>query len=347
MIPPSPSRLRLRDIVASIAGHTPSRGFLWPSESNSVPQSIADELRQIVHEELAPLAEYVQEIKDALGRLEPDLGLRSLARTPAHEPAQVVGKQVGDEEQRQEVERLKAAYSSAVMANEERTARIAHELRSPLGTIINVATLLSAEGMNSAQLDKVMQVISAANHTLRLVTYLLDAARSEAAETTVEPVDIAAVFDSARSLLHPIARAADVRVNDLDVGSGGRVPVVSANRRRVEQILLNLLSNAIRYNHRGGEVSVRAEPSGDALLISVTDTGAGISSEDLPRLFEPFARLGAEGSGPGIGLAVSRALSEQMGGRLSAQSTLGVGSTFTLELPLMPLSGIPSPATSS
>jgi signal transduction histidine kinase len=151
----------------------------------------------------------------------------------------------------------------------------------------------------------------------------------------IEPVDVTAAIDHACSLLEPLVRERQVRVRTPRPDDD--LPLVGADRQRVVQILLNLLSNAVKYNVFGGEVSVSVDSTEERVSLAVSDTGPGIAPEVLPRLFEPFDRLGAEQTdveGTGIGLTVSRALAEQMGGRLTVRSTPGEGSTFTLELPL-------------
>jgi len=111
--------------------------------------------------------------------------------------------------------------------------------------------------------------------------------------------------------------------------------VVAADRQRLTQVLLNLLSNAVKYNRYGGRVHVAAARDGEAVRISVTDTGSGIASDDLERVFRPFERLGAEDTdveGSGIGLALSRRLVEAMGGTIGVDTEVDRGSTFWVEL---------------
>ena len=114
--------------------------------------------------------------------------------------------------------------------------------------------------------------------------------------------------------------------------------VVRADRTRLKQVLFNLLSNAIKYNRQGGKVSIDAQAVGNQRLrLRVTDTGPGIPAERLGELFEPFNRLGVENTtveGTGIGLTITRRIMQAMGGTVDVQSTLGVGSTFWIELPL-------------
>jgi CheY-like chemotaxis protein len=137
----------------------------------------------------------------------------------------------------------------------------------------------------------------------------------------------------ALELIKPIADQRDIRV-DTDISPATDLHVM-ADAQRLKQVLLNLLSNAVKYNPPGGRIRVFATPEGETVLLGVSDTGPGIAACDLPRLFTPFDRLGAEASdveGTGLGLALSRRLAEAMGGSLNATSEQGAGSTFELRL---------------
>jgi len=150
---------------------------------------------------------------------------------------------------------------------------------------------------------------------------------------SVEPVPVAVGVQGALDLVGPIVDQAGVVV-DVDL-SGVAGAYVLADLQRLKQVLLNLLSNAIKYNRPGGSIRVSAVLEGETIALGVSDTGPGIAAADLPRLFVPFDRLGAEGSnveGTGLGLALSRGLAEAMGGTLHAASELGTGSTFELRL---------------
>jgi PAS domain S-box-containing protein len=238
-----------------------------------------------------------------------------------------------------ELRRAKAEAEAANKAKNEFLSRMSHELRTPLNAVLGYAELLGMEEEELAetQLDMVHQVLRGGRHLLMLIDEVLDIARMENGTMTmfIEPVDVTAAIDHACSLLEPLVRERQVRVRTPRPDDD--LPLVGADRQRVVQILLNLLSNAVKYNVFGGEVSVSVDSTEERVSLAVSDTGPGIAPEVLPRLFEPFDRLGAEQTdveGTGIGLTVSRALAEQMGGRLTVRSTPGEGSTFTLELPL-------------
>jgi signal transduction histidine kinase len=145
---------------------------------------------------------------------------------------------------------------------------------------------------------------------------------------------VAELVDDSVRLVGPLARLRDITVA---VEGCNELPALGADRKRLLQVMLNLLSNAVKYNVDGGDVTVAcAATGGSRVQISVTDTGPGISDEEMAKLFVPFERLGAERTeieGTGIGLVLSKALVERMGGQIDVTSTPGQGSTFSLTFP--------------
>jgi CheY-like chemotaxis protein len=174
---------------------------------------------------------------------------------------------------------------------------------------------------------------------LNLIDEVLDIARIESGhlDLSVEPVLVLDVLGDAVDLARPLAEHRDVRVT-VDTTSCPPGTYVQADRQRLLQVLLNLLSNATKYNNQTGRVEVSVARTEDGRAeISVTDTGPGIRSEDIDRVFAPFDRIGAEHTGvegTGVGLTLSKHLVERMGGDIEVQSTVAVGSTFTVRLPL-------------
>jgi PAS domain S-box-containing protein len=278
-----------------------------------------------------------------------DIGARKRAEGARAEQAEELER--SNAELRRATDRAERAQRAAVEANRAKNqflSRMSHELRTPLNAVLGFAQLLGMEDLADNQLDMVDQVLRAGRHLLLLIDEVLDIARLEDGTMTVvvEPVDLPAAVDHARSLLGPLVRERGVNVGRPEPADD-HLPPAGADRQRVVQILLNLLSNAVKYNRPGGEVTVTVDEGADRLSITVADTGPGIAPEVLPRVFEPFDRLGAEQTdveGTGIGLTVSRALAEQMGGRLTVRSTLGEGSTFVLELPLFAATPAAPPA---
>ena len=231
------------------------------------------------------------------------------------------------------------ALQGANQAKSEFLASMSHELRTPLNAVIGFAELLrlnaSAEPLTRAQGQAADQILSAGRHLLALIEEVLDLARIESGKLSmsIEAVDPQLV---ARQVCETMRREAEVAGVTLSAPAVSAGPCVVADRTRLRQVLLNLVSNAIKYNRPGGRVWVEVTRSDEGAVLSVRDTGVGIPEARMADLFQPFNRLGRETStvaGTGIGLTVSRKLAEAMNGRLEAVSREGEGSIFTLTLP--------------
>ncbi|MBW3635733.1 MAG: PAS domain S-box protein, partial [Armatimonadetes bacterium] len=237
---------------------------------------------------------------------------------------------------------LKAATAEAERANlakSEFLSRMSHELRTPLNAILGFGQLLEMDDLNTEQERGVEQILKGGRHLLDLINEVLDIARIEAEAPQMEMESVAAVevLSGALNMVRPLANGRSIELRG--EWSAAQGLFVLADKRRFNQVLLNLLSNAVKYNRAGGTATLAAAPTGDGLLrITVSDTGAGIAPEKIERLWTPFDRLGAERTdieGTGLGLALTRRLVEAMGGFVRVQSTLGEGSTFSVELPLI------------
>lgn len=227
-----------------------------------------------------------------------------------------------------------AEARSASLAKTQFLSRTSHELRTPLNAILGFAQLLEVDLAGTAQAAQVEHVRNAGRHLLTLIDEVLDIARIESGDLklNLEPQCLATLAQEAADLLRPLAdrQSIELRLTPKLAGL-----VVLADRQRLRQVLINLLSNAVKYNRPGGVAEIDAEPGGDQVLVAVRDTGVGIRSELLPRLFAPFERLEAEQAGvegTGLGLALSRQLMLHMGGDIEVRSVLGQGSVFTLRL---------------
>jgi PAS domain S-box-containing protein len=239
-----------------------------------------------------------------------------------------------------ELEKARAAAATADAANRAKTeflSRMSHELRTPLNAVLGFAQLLELdeEPLSVAQRRRVGLIRESGEHLLRMIGDLLDHTRIEAGQLSVESADIALgpLLGECLDMLAPQAGEAGVTLRPIE---GAQALQVRADPTRLRQVVLNLLSNAVKYNRAGGSVQVRAEARGAEVLLQVIDDGIGIAAKDLPQLFEPFNRLAQARSGiqgTGIGLAITRALTVLMGGRIEVESAPGVGSTFSVSLP--------------
>ena len=235
---------------------------------------------------------------------------------------------------------LAAAKLEAERANRAKSdflSRMSHDLRTPLNAILGFAQLLESDGLTGDQRDSVRHILKGGEHLLELINEVLDLARIEAGHLSLspEPVGVFDVVESIVSLIRPLAAQRGITIDDEAVRTCGGRHVV-ADRQRLRQVLMNLVSNAVKYNREGGRVQVTCERALEGRLqIKVTDTGAGIPPDQLPLLFQPFERLAAaetDVEGTGLGLALSKALAEAMGGTLGVTSAVGHGSTFWIEL---------------
>ncbi|MCW5611162.1 MAG: CHASE domain-containing protein [Rubrivivax sp.] len=236
-------------------------------------------------------------------------------------------------------ERALQQAEAASRAKSEFVSRMSHELRTPLNAMIGFAQLLGLDrepALVPHQRDWTQQIQRAGWHLLELINETLDLARIESGAVQLKPeaVELVPLVAACQSL---IAGPAAERGVSLVVQCDPAVPAVLADPTRLKQVLTNLLSNAVKYNRSGGTVRLATAPAADGgVAISVRDTGLGMTREQLGALFQPYNRLGREGSGiegTGIGLVISRRLTELMGGTLEVASTAGEGSVFTVRLP--------------
>jgi signal transduction histidine kinase len=243
---------------------------------------------------------------------------------------------------RDEVGQLAHAFNrmSGELESLERTRRdlvanVSHELKTPIAAIrAHLENLL--DGVEQPD-PRTLEVMLAQSERLgRLVEQLLDLSRLESGEVPLQrgPVQVGPLASRVISEISVSRAASDVALR-ADVAED--VPPLDADPERVHQVLFNLVDNAVRFTPPGGEVVIAARPLGEAVEVSVRDTGVGIADEHLPRLFERFYRVDAsrsrEDGGTGIGLAIARSVVEAHGGHIHAESEPGRGSVFTFDIP--------------
>ena len=228
------------------------------------------------------------------------------------------------------------AAERASRAKSDFLSSMSHELRTPLNAILGFAQLLEyGDELAAEQLDSVREILRAGRHLLELIDEVLDLARVESGSVklTIEPVELDALVAESLTLMQPLAERRHVVVHPAAVELGA----VLADRMRLKQVLLNLLSNALKYNREGGSVAIEPMPAEQGRLrLCVRDTGMGIDKAKLALLFQPFSRLDAELlgiEGTGIGLTITRQLIEMMGGSVGVHSEPGQGSCFWIDLP--------------
>lgn len=235
---------------------------------------------------------------------------------------------------------LRTAKETAERANKAKSeflASMSHELRTPMNAILGFAQLMEGDTSNTAdQRENLQQISKAGWHLLDLINEVLDLARVESGEVklSIEEINPAEIVAECLSLVSPLIAHKEIVIDNRISTS---VSLVRADYMRLKQVLINLLSNAIKYNREGGGVTLTtALDENNSLLISVRDTGRGMSAEQMQRLFEPFTRFGdtEQVQGTGIGLSICKKLLERMGGKIQVESMVGEGSVFSIVLPL-------------
>jgi ammonium transporter len=236
------------------------------------------------------------------------------------------------------VEMARDAAMEAGSAKSRFLANMSHELRTPLNAVIGFTRLVSrnSQALPEKQVDNLSKILVSAEHLLALIDEILDLSRVEAGEVSLE-IGETQMVDVLREVADSLEPLVDRPRVQLVVEAEPGLPTVVTDRDKVKQILLNLLSNAVKYTD-DGSIAVRADAVDGRLRVDVSDTGIGIPGDELGRIFDEFHRADSTTArgrrGTGLGLTISRRLARTLGGDVTVESRLGVGSTFTLDLPL-------------
>lgn len=238
------------------------------------------------------------------------------------------------------VARLQHALEDADRSSRDKgafIAHMAHELRAPLTAVDGFIQLLDSTELSEEARDYVKEISNAADSILEMIDGILDAAKIEAGHVglNIEDVDLPALVSGAVALASPLASQNEVVIDWAPPKK--EHCIVRADRVRLRQVLLNLLTNGVKFNRAEGTVTVKVSETRDIARVEVRDTGFGISAEKIDDLFVPFNRLDADERGipgTGLGLSVAKSFVEAMDGDISVESRAGKGSTFAVSLPL-------------
>lgn len=232
----------------------------------------------------------------------------------------------------------KQAAESANKAKSVFLTSMSHELRTPLNSIIGFAQLLEMDEIeppSPSQRESIEYILNGGQHLLALINQVLDLARIESGRMDLR-MDIVGVTDTIQNVIaltKPLATEKNIDIQWQSI----ELPLILVDKDRLRQILLNLLTNAIKYNHENGRVELYCQRQAKSLVISVKDNGQGIADDQLHKVFQPFQRLGMEKmtiEGTGIGLNICKQLIEGMQGKIGFETEENVGSRFWIELPI-------------
>jgi len=236
-------------------------------------------------------------------------------------------------------EKEKAEHAAATKA--AFLGNMSHELRTPLNAIVGFSEIMMNElagplGHPSYK-EYSSDILASGQHLLDMINDILDMAKIEAGKMTITPQPIDPV-DPVDAALRMIRRKAEEKDIDLVLDADLHLPDIDADHRAIRQMILNLVSNSIKFTDRGGKITVRVEQRGPKIQFSVTDTGIGIPAEDLPRLGQPFEQVAKtkdrNTDGTGLGLALAKSFAEMHGGRMTLASIYGEGTTVAFTLPI-------------
>jgi len=256
-------------------------------------------------------------------------------------PKEIIGYWADIDDRKQVEQELLLAKAQAENANKSKSiflSKMSHELRTPMNAILGFSQLLELSDMDDENRQNVREILKAGRHLLELINDVLDLSRIEAGRVPIsmENISLNRILEDCFTLISPLAHTLNIKV--IDNITEQSLFIVWADYTRFKQVLVNLLTNAIKYNNPNGDITLFVEQIPDhKIRISIKDTGKGISVDQAINLFKPFERLGAESTeveGTGIGLVVTKQLVELMGGSIGFDSKPGEGSVFWVDIQL-------------
>lgn len=323
------------------------RGVWWPQSVFGVlvesPFRWIEHAAWVIFEDIILIRSCIRGRREAHTMAEREAGL-AIANEVLEE--QIQERQRAEEEVRQLYENLAHAHEEAIAASQIKSqflANMSHELRTPLNAIIGYSELmqlLAARKKDTTYSGDLEKINKAGKHLLALINDILDLSKIEAGRLQLElqPFSVNQILDEMRETIEPLATQ---NQNSLVIECQADEALVNADPIRLKQCLLNLLSNACKFTKTGRVSLLVSKTQGsdqrELVVLEVTDTGIGLTPEQISRLFQPFTQADASTTrkfgGTGLGLAITKKLCEAMGGNVAVESTLGVGSKFRIELP--------------
>ena len=237
----------------------------------------------------------------------------------------------------QEYFKAKEEAENANQAKSQFLSNMSHELRTPLNAILGFSQVIEMTTKDDITKKNAQEIIAAGDHLLTLINEILDLSKIESGneKLTIENHCVNKIINNALTMIGPSAGKLSIQI----VNNVNSLPEIKikVDKTRFLQALLNILSNALKYNSKNGMLTIDYSYNHNMFSLSIADTGNGLTSEDLSNLFVPFQRFGAENShieGTGLGLIITKELIERMGGSLNVESKIGIGTRFLINIPL-------------
>jgi len=304
-----------------------------------------DQLSTLQNDVIQPLLENgdheieVEMINNLGERFSAHLSL-SLLRNDAGDPVGMVGYSLDITDRKRAEEELQKTKMLAEKASQSKTeflSRMSHELRTPMNAILGFGQILEHNlngTMTEEEVDSVQEILKGGYHLLELINEVLDLSRVESGrlQLSLEDVELCQLVKETTMLIKPLADSSQISINLPDTLEN---MIIHADRMRIKQVIVNILSNAVKYNRKQGSIDIKCEKEKDLIRLSISDTGPGIPKGLQNRVFEPFDRLNADTTtieGTGIGLSLAKKLIEFMNGRIGFDSCENKGTTFWIEI---------------